>query len=91
MSLPCRCIRLGSVQGIDFGAALMLILREYASGEDKGRAKISSSSGAGDVAADVTDDAAQIGFEPERPIGALELLGMGIALMLDQRRFADRA
>ena len=41
---------------------------------------------------DVTDDAAQIGLEPaQASVGALELMGMGIALMLDQRQLATRA
>ena len=39
---------------------------------------------------DVADDAAQIGLEPaEASVGALELMGMGIALMLDKRQLAD--
>ena len=39
---------------------------------------------------DVADDAAQIGLEPaQASVGALELMGMGIALMLDQRQLAD--
>src|SRR5947208_8677619 len=37
------------------------------------------------LAGDVADDAAEIGSKrPQGPIGALELLGMGIALVLDQ-------
>ena len=43
-----------------------------------------------DLAADVADDAAEIGPErAQRPVGALELLGVGIALVLDQRELAD--
>src|SRR5215831_12941537 len=38
----------------------------------------------------VADDAAQIGLEPaQASVGALELMGMGIALMLDQRQLPD--
>jgi hypothetical protein len=36
-----------------------------------------------DASPDVADDAAQIGLEPaQASVGALELMGMGIALML---------
>src|SRR5215472_13740846 len=43
-----------------------------------------------DASPDVADDAAQIGLEPaQASVGALELMGMGIALMLDQRQLAD--
>ena len=43
-----------------------------------------------DLAYDVARDPAEIGADrPERPVGALELLGVGIALMGDQRMFAD--
>src|SRR5215831_14680674 len=43
-----------------------------------------------DASADVADDAAQIGLElAQASVGTLELLGMGIALMLDQRQLAD--
>ena len=42
-----------------------------------------------DLAYDVARDPAEIGADrPERPVGALELLGVGIALMGDQRMFA---
>ena len=42
-----------------------------------------------DLAADVANDAAQIGPQLlEHPVGALELLGMGITLVLDQGELA---
>ena len=45
---------------------------------------------AGDLPDDVADGAAEIGPEPaQRPVGTFELVGMGIALMLDQRELAD--
>jgi hypothetical protein len=43
-----------------------------------------------DLAGDVADHPAQIGPEfLERPVGAPELLGVGVPLMLDQRELAD--
>jgi hypothetical protein len=43
-----------------------------------------------DLAHDIARDPAEIGADrPERPLGTLELLGVGIALMGDQRMFAD--
>ena len=45
---------------------------------------------AGDLAPDVADGAPEIGLElAQRLVGPLELLGVGIALMLDQRQLAD--
>ena len=44
----------------------------------------------GRLAPNVADDAAEIGLElSQAAISALELLGMGIALVLDQRELAD--
>lgn len=43
-----------------------------------------------DLAPDVADDAAEIGLQGfERSPRPLELLGMGVALLLDQRELAD--
>ena len=43
-----------------------------------------------DLAGDVADEAAEIGAQIlQYPVGALELFGMGIALMLDQGELAD--
>lgn len=45
---------------------------------------------AGDLAGDVANGPAEIGLEPaQRLVGPLELLGMRIALVLDQRQLAD--
>ena len=85
-ALHFRC-----VQGIDFGSALTLILRQHAPGEAQRPGEDFFELGiAVDASPDVADDAAQIGLEPaQASVGALELMGMGIALMLDQRQLAD--
>src|SRR4029077_11829915 len=74
------------VQGIDGGSALTLILRRHAPGEAQRPGEDFFELGiAVDAPPDVTDDAAQIGLEPaQASVGAFELMGMGIALMLDQ-------
>src|SRR5262245_57655712 len=79
------------VQGIDLGSALTLILRQHAPGEAQRLGEDFFELGiAVDASPDVADDAAQIGLEPaQASVGALELMGMGIALMLDQRQLAD--
>src|SRR5499433_3987177 len=79
------------VQGIDLGSALTLILRQHAPGEAQRLGEDLFELGiAVDASPDVADDAAQIGLEPaQASVGALELMGMGIALMLDQRQLAD--
>src|SRR5262249_47334138 len=42
------------------------------------------------AARDVTDDAAEIGLElAQAPVGAFELMSMGVALVLDQGQLAD--
>lgn len=44
-----------------------------------------------ELAGDIADDAAEIGSQrPQGPVGALELLGVGIALVLDQGELAHR-
>jgi hypothetical protein len=43
-----------------------------------------------DVPLDVSDDAPEIGLElAQAPVGALELMGVGVALVLDQSQLAD--
>src|SRR6476620_11343240 len=43
-----------------------------------------------DLAGNVPDDAAEIGLEcAQSPVGALELLGMGVTLILDEGELAD--
>ena len=82
---------LGRVQGIDFSPALMLTLLAHGKGERQGlgenRAqRIIVARLANEVAA----DPAKIGADrPQRPIGALELFGVSVALMGDQRMLAD--
>jgi hypothetical protein len=79
------------MQGIDLGSALTLILRQHAPGEAQRLGEDLFELGiAVDASPDVADDAAQIGLEfAQASVGALELMGMGIALMLDQRQLAD--
>ena len=83
---------LGRVQRIDLASALMLALlahpprqRQFVGEEGLKRLL------APDLAADVADDSAEIGADrPERPVGALELLDVGVALVSDQRMLARR-
>jgi len=43
-----------------------------------------------DLAHDIANDPAEIGSDRlQRPVGAVELLGVGVALMSDQSMFAD--
>ena len=79
------------VQGIDLGSALTLILRQHAPGEAQRLGKDFFELGVAiDASPDVSDDAAQIGLKPaQASVGALKLMGMGIALMLNQRQLAD--
>ena len=81
---------LGRVQRIDLASALMLALlahpprqRQFVGEEGVKRLL------APDLAADVADPA-EIGAERlQRPVGALELLGVSVALVGDERMFAD--
>src|SRR5713226_2472823 len=81
----------GGMQAVDPGAALPALLRAH----PPAKAEQVSEAGlepiiAVDLAGDVADDAAEIGLErAQRLVGALELLGMGIALMLDQGELAN--
>ena len=84
-------LHLRGVQGIDLGSALMLPLITHATCPCQNVLEdhLLEPGVVIDLTGDVADDAAQIG--PQRlqgSIGALELLGMGIALMLDQRELA---
>src|ERR1700752_1853830 len=76
----------GGVQRMDLPSALVLPLLAHALGQPKvGREDALQFGLAPDLACDVADDASEIGADgPERPIGALELLGVSIALMGDQ-------
>jgi hypothetical protein len=81
----------GGMQAVDLGTALPALLRSYPSSE----AEQVSEAGLEpmvtvDLAGNVADDAAEIGLErAQSPVGALELLGMGVTLMLDQGELAD--
>jgi hypothetical protein len=74
------------VQGIDFWPALaLLLLTDAPCQHEQLREHRFEPTIAFDLAGDVADDAAEIGAQLfERPVGALELLGVGVALMLDQ-------
>ncbi len=81
---------LGRVQRIDLPPALMLALLAHPArqhermGEDALQFAFAL-----DLAADVANDPAEIGADRlQRPLGALELFGVGVALMGDQRSFS---
>ena len=85
---------LGGVQRIDLRAALTLVLLAHPVRERRaaGRSAASSRVVAVDLAADVADDPTEPGAqELERPAGALELMGVGVAPMQDRRGLATRA
>src|SRR2546429_9007241 len=73
-----------SVEAIDLAPSLIAILLEHKGPDAKAvRLEIGL---AGDSSADVADDAPEIGLElAQRLAGALELMGMGIAVMSDQK------
>src|ERR1700742_446682 len=80
-------LHLRGVQRIDLRRTLALLLIAPPPGprQDGPEDDLLEPDVAVDLSGDVADDAAQIG--PKRfqgPVGALELLGVGIALMLDQ-------
>ena len=84
-------LHLGRVQAVDLGAALSALLSAHPPrqaqqpGEFGFEPMISV-----DLAGNVPDDAAEIGLErAQSPVGAPELLGMGVTLMLDQGELAD--
>ena len=79
------------VQRIDLLSALMLALLAHPAGEHQRMGEDALQlSLALDLAHDVARDPAEIGADrPQRPVGALELLGVGIALVGDQRVLAD--
>jgi len=82
---------LGRVNEIDLAPALMLALLAHPAGEHQRMGEDALQfSLALDLAHDVARDPAEIGADRlQRPVGALELLGVGVALMGDQRMFAD--
>jgi hypothetical protein len=82
---------LGGVERINFGSALAAILAMNPAGEMPRPREDALEFGASfDLALDVADDAAEIGSErAQRLVGALELMGVGLTLMLDQGMLAD--
>ena len=83
-----NALDLRGVQRIDLASALMLA-QPAGEHERMGEGALQFSL-ALDVAHDVANDPAEIAADRlQRPVGALELLGVGVALMGDQRAFAD--
>jgi hypothetical protein len=76
---------LGRLQGIDLWPSLMLALLAHAAGEHERTGEGALQIGVGlDLAHDVARDPAEISADRlQRPVGALELLGVGIPLMGD--------
>src|SRR5271154_5875262 len=81
---------LGRVQRIDFPLALMLALLAHPARQHERMAEDTLQFGfALDLAADVANDPAKIGAQRlQRPVGALELFGVGMALVGDERPLA---
>ena len=79
------------MQRIDFQPPLVLALLAHPARQHQGEAEdLLERPIALDPAHDVARHPAQIRAQgPQRPIGALELFGVGVALMGDQRAFAD--
>jgi hypothetical protein len=79
------------VQAVDLAGALALLLLQNRPGLVERPLKIRVQLRiAGDLAGDVANGAAEIGVQLARRLaGPLELLGMGIALIHDQRSLAD--
>src|SRR5262249_40515232 len=80
-ALPLR-----RVQGIDLAAALAALLLQHAPGqEQRPYERFPQIFIPDDAPLDVADDTAEIGLElAQTPVGAFELMGMGVALVLDQ-------
>src|SRR5882757_5061839 len=84
-------LHLGRVQAVDLGAALSALLSAHTLCQAQQRGEFGFEPGITvDLAGNVPDDAAEIGLErAQSPVGALELLGMGVTLMLDQGELAN--
>src|SRR6185295_13298317 len=79
------------MQAVDFRPALMTVLLEHPPGQMQqlGEERLQTALLASDLAGDVADSAPEICSErAQRLVGPLELLGVGIALMLDQGELA---
>jgi len=79
------------MQALDLRTALSAFLGAYAPRQAQEISERRLEPGiAVDLAGDVADDAAEIGLElAQSPVSALELLGIGVTLMLDQGELAD--
>jgi hypothetical protein len=79
------------VQGIDLATALAPALFQHPSGqEQRPRERLPQTFVPNDVPLDVADDAAKIGLElAQAPVGAFELMGVGVTLVRDQCQLAD--
>src|SRR5258708_39586414 len=86
-------LHFGRMQAADLRPALSALLSAYTPRQAQEMSERCLKSGiAIDLAGNVADDAAEIGPElAQSPVGALELLGMGVTLMLDQGELADPA
>ncbi len=85
-----NALDLWGMQRIDLLAslALALIADPIGQGELRRKGRIQSLVRT-DLAADIADDAAQLGAQgSQRLVGALELFGMGVPLMFDQGQLA---
>src|SRR5207247_8005416 len=78
------------VQGIDLATALAPVLFQHPSGqEQRPHERLPQTFVPNDVPLDVADDAAKIGLElAYAPVGALALMGMGVALVVAQCQLA---
>src|SRR6267154_2771984 len=84
-------LHFGRMQAVDLGPALSSLLGAYAARQAQQMSERRLQPAiAVDLAGNVADDAAKIGLErAQSPVGALELLGMSVTLMLDQGELAD--
>ena len=82
---------LGRVQAVDLGAALAAFLIAHPPRQAQQPGERGLERGiAVDLAGNVADDAAEIGLELAQGLfGAVELAGMGVALVLDEGELAD--
>lgn len=82
------------MQRVDLRSSLALLLVKHPSRQRQHaveRDLMKQADAAFELAGDIADDAAEIGSQrPQGPVGALELLGVGIALVLDQGELAHR-
>jgi hypothetical protein len=79
------------VQGIDLATALAALLFKHAPGEiQRPHERFPQNLNPGNVPLDVANDPAEIGLElAQAPVGAFELMGMGVTLVRDQCQLAD--